>query len=433
MRAKITKRQIDSIQSGAKDVFLWDTDIRGFGLKVTPAGTKTYLFQYRMGGRGHPTRRYTIGPHGPLTPDEGRNMALELRAKIAKGIDPGRERAEGRAKALGGGPKTFGTLAEQFIHRECPRLARGVDIASVVRREIFPHWGDVPITDLRKRDAQALTDALVDADKPSAALKLYEVIKRIGNWFVERDELEVSPFANMKPPANKVVRDRALSSEEISCLWSACNQIGYPFGPLVQLLLLTGQRRNEVAGMRWSEIDIEAREWTIPGHRSKNGKPHLIPLSVPVLNILESMPRFDGPHVFTTTSGKRSVSGFSKAKAQIDRLTTQVLKNQGAIRGKKAEFDVDMEPWRFHDLRRTCRTGMAALGVPEIVCEKVLNHQPAILVKTYNVHAYESEKREALDLWANRVHQIVSKSPDNVVSIRARSPIGYGQKTWRKS
>ncbi len=111
MRAKITKRQIDSIQPGAKDLFLWDTDIRGFGLKVTPAGTKTYLLQYRMGGRGHPTRRYSIGPHGPLTPDEARNMALELRAKIAKGIDPGRERAEGRRKALAGGPKAIGPLA----------------------------------------------------------------------------------------------------------------------------------------------------------------------------------------------------------------------------------------------------------------------------------------------------------------------------------
>jgi len=417
LRAKITKRQIDSIQPGAKDVFLWDTDIRGFGLKVTPAGTKTYLFQYRMGGRGHPTRRYTIGPHGPLTPDEGRNIALELRAKVARGIDPARERAEGRAKALGGGPKTFGTLAEQFIHRECPRLARGVDIASVVRREILPHWGDVPITDLRKRDAQALTDAIVDADKPAAALKLYEVIKRIGNGFVERDELEVSPFANMKPPAKKVVRDRALSSEEISCLWSACSQNGYPFGPLVQLLLLTGQRRNEVAGMRWSEIDFDAREWIIPGHRSKNGKPHLIPLSVPVLNIFESVPRFDGPHVFTTTSGMRPVSGFSKAKAQLDRLMLQVMKNDRTMRGKKTELDVDMEPWRFHDLRRTCRTGMAALGVPEIVCEKVLNHQPAILVKTYNVHAYNAEKRGALERWAQEAMHLARPLPANVVAI----------------
>ena len=421
MRTKITKRQIDSIQSGAKDLFLWDTDIRGFGLKVTPAGTKTYIFQYRMGGRGHPTRRYTIGPHGPLTPDEGRNMALELRAKIAKGIDPGRERVESRAKALVGGPKTFGTLAEQFIQRECPRLARGVDVASVVRREILPHWGDVPIMDLRKRDAQALTDALVDADKPAAALKLYEVIKRIGNWFVERDELEISPFSNMKPPANKVVRDRALSDEEISYLWSACNQIGYPFGPLVQLLLLTGQRRNEVAGMRWSEIDFEAREWIIPGHRSKNGKPHLIPLSVPVLNILESVPRFDGPHVFTTTGGKRPVSGFSKAKAQLDRLTLQVMRNKGVMRGKKAETDVDMEPWRFHDLRRTCRTGMAALGVPEIVCEKVLNHQPAILVKTYNVHAYDAEKRDALERWGQEAMHLVRSVSENVVAITRKN------------
>ncbi len=417
MRAKITKRQVDSIQPEAKDIFLWDTDIRGFGLKVTPTGTKTYLFQYRMGGRGHPTRRYTIGPHGPLTPDEARNMALELRAKIAKGIDPGRERAEGRRKALAGGPKAIGPLAELFIQRECPRLARGADVASVVRREILPHWNDVPIIDLRKRDALALTDALVDAGKPAAALKLYEVIKRIGNWLVERDELEVSPFANMKPPASKAVRDRALSREEISCLWSACNQIGHPFGPLVQLLLLTGQRRNEVADMRWSEIDFEAREWIIPGHRSKNDKPHLVPLTVPALNILESLLRFDGPHVFTTTSGKRPFAGFSKAKARLDRLMVAVMEDKQRLGAERAESTVDVESWRLHDLRRTMRTGMAALGVPEIVCEKVLNHQPDMLIRTYNVHAYDAEKRGALERWALHVMDVVTPPPENVVSL----------------
>ncbi len=170
--------------------------------------------------------------------------------------------------------------------------------------------------------------------------------------------------------------------------------------------------------MRWSEIDFEAREWIIPGHRSKNDKPHLVPLTVPALNILESLPHFDGPHIFTTTSGKRPVSGFSKAKTRLDRLMLQVMEDKGRAGAEGVGSTVDVEPWRLHDLRRTMRTGMAALGVPEIVSEKVLNHQPAILAKTYNVHEYTDEKRDALEKWATQVQTIASALPANVLPIR---------------
>ena len=415
MKRKITKTVVDNTHPENCDVFVWDTEIRGFAVKVTPSGKKQYVFQYRMGGRGHPTRRYTIGPHGAFTPDKARRAALDLRAQVSKGIDPGKAKSEVREKLQAAGPVGFGQLAATYVERECPALARGTDVASVIRREILPHWAAIPATELRKRDAITLTDALLDAGRPAAALELYEVIKRVGNWLVERDELEVSPFANLKPPASKVVRDHVLSREETSCLWSACNQIDYPFGPLVQLLLLTGQRRNEVAGMRWSEIDLGAVEWIIPSHRSKNDKPHLVPLTVPILSILESLPRFDGPYVFTTTSGKRPVSGFSKAKARLDRLMVAVMEDKELAGAEGAGSTVDVEPWRLHDLRRTMRTGMAALGVPEIVSEKVLNHQPNVLTRTYNVHAYDAEKREALERWVRYVMDVVTPPPATVV------------------
>lgn len=183
-------------------------------------------------------------------------------------------------------------------------------------------------------------------------------------------------------------------------------EMAYPFGPLQQLLLLLGQRRSEVAEMQWSEVNADKHEWTIPPGRSKNQSEHIVPLPDAAIDILDSLPRFtEGDFVFTTTSGRRPVGGFSWAKTRTD----QIL----------AERNTAIEGWRVHDLRRTCRTGMARLGVPEIVSERVLNHLPQGLTKVYNTHAYLPEKAEALARWAQEVANIIEPPPDNVVKLKA--------------
>ncbi len=181
--------------------------------------------------------------------------------------------------------------------------------------------------------------------------------------------------------------------------------MGYPFGSLQQLLLLLGQRRSEVAEMQWSEVDTEKREWTISARRSKNDSEHIVPLPDAAVDILDSLPRFtEGDFMFSTTAGRRPVSGFSKAKLRTDEI---LAKHKTAIEG-----------WRVHDLRRTCRSEMARLGVPEIVGERVLNHLPKGLAKTYNVHEYLDEKADALDRWAQEVQNIVEPPPPNVVKLK---------------
>ena len=163
---------------------------------------------------------------------------------------------------------------------------------------------------------------------------------------------------------------------------------------------------DEVAQMCWPEVDFDKREWVIPAERSKSKREHIVPLPNAAVEILENLPRFtDGDYVFTTTAGSRPVSAFSKAKVRID----QLLVDQGAA----------IENWRVHDLRRTCRTGMARLGVPEIVSERVLNHLPQGLGKIYNVHEYLDEKRDALARWAQEVANIVEPPPENVVKLKA--------------
>ncbi len=155
--------------------------------------------------------------------------------------------------------------------------------------------------------------------------------------------------------------------------------------------------------MQWDEIDLDEGNWTVPAARSKNEKEHIVPLSAEANAVIEALPRFEGPHVFSTTDGRRPVSGFSTFKRRADDLS-------------------EVKGWRLHDLRRTCRTGMAAVGVPEIVSEKVINHQQDKLVRTYNKHEYLAEKRDALERWAHRVIEIVTPPPSNVVPLGDNMP-----------
>ena len=170
---------------------------------------------------------------------------------------------------------------------------------------------------------------------------------------------------------------------------------------MLKLLLLTGQRRSEVAEMQWSELDLEQSLWIIPAERTKNQEEHVVPLSPEVMVVIEALPRFEGPYVFSTTDGRRPVSGFSTFKRRADTLS-------------------DVNGWRLHDLRRTCRTGLAALNVPEIVSEKLLNHQQDKLVQTYNRHAYLEEKRDALNRWSRHVMGIITPPPENILRLGVR-------------
>jgi integrase len=350
------------------------------------SGRKTFTLMSRLNGK---QRRWTIGHYSPrFSLADARRKAAAFLVEIEAGRDPhGLETTSEEPEAI-----TFGQLTEQYLKREVPRLKRGKEVTSIFHRHLLPAWEERPITELRKRDAIALIDSVLDEGKPGAAFHLHEAIKRIFNWAVDRDELEVSPFANLKPPVKKTPRNVVLKDDQIRDLWMAWNEMGYPFGQVLQLLLLTGQRRNEVAEMCWQELDWTKAEWVIPEVRSKSGREHIVPLANSAINILKSLPRFEGPYVFTTTDGRRPVSGFSKCKQRADRMS-------------------GVSGWRIHDLRRTVRTKVAALGVPEIVGERILNHLPQGLTKTYNVHDYTAEKRHALQTWAKNLSNIIGKAP----------------------
>jgi integrase len=246
-----------------------------------------------------------------------------------------------------------------------------------------------------------VVDAAKAGGAPYRAHNLLGHARRLFNWAIARRVygIDRSPCDRMVPSqviGPKRPRERFLTNQELRAVWNAAQKMGYPNGPLIQLLILTGQRRGEMAGGRWTEIDLPSLLWRIPASRMKAGAVHVLPLTPEMMRILESLPRFaEGDFLFSTTFGRVPISGFSKANVRLDNLVAAELKRQP-------------DPFTLHDLRRTMRTGLSTLPIPELVRELVIAHTKPGLHKVYDQHAYLDEKRQALELWQVRVREILS-------------------------
>jgi len=423
-----------------KRVERFDAGVPGLCLRVTDRGVKTWAVYYKFPGinrKGEPAllnQRLTIGQWPGVGVAKARAEARMVKDRAKASVNPKGAREAEKAGAGDEVADTFGAIAEEYIKIEClerklkndkvlpPKLKRGWEVESIIRRELMPHWRDRPFAEFRKRDAIKLTEALVDDGRPGAAHRLYEIIRRIGRWAARRDRIDLNPFADMDPPVDIVVRDRYLKPDEIKAVWQVWDVMGYPFGPLSKLLLATAQRLNEVAQMRWIEIDRDNALWIIPASRTKSDRESEVPLSSLVLGILDALPRFgDDTFVFTNTNGRRPVTGFSRMKTRTDTLILEAAREQAEENGQDQKLVKPMPPWRTHDLRRTARTGLAELGIPQIVAERVLNHAESnALVKTYDRHEYAAEKRDALERWALRLREITEPPPENVVKLKAK-------------
>jgi integrase len=266
---------------------------------------------------------------------------------------------------------------------------------------------DRPIADVTKADAVRLirTEA---ARKKSTTFLLLSYCKSLFTWAIDQEiyGIEVSPFAGIKAAiiGERVQRDRVLEDVELRALWAASASLGYPLGPFVRFLLITGQRLRECANMVWAEVNLDTGLWLIPAARMKTGIAHEVPLSGLAVDLLRSLPRFpDSPFVFTAT-GRGPLAGFSVAKARVDRAAGP-----------------DVAPWRFHDIRRSVRTGLGGLPVPTNVAEMVIGHQQPGIHRVYDRHSYRNEKRQALELWSRRLLSIVEPAEsDNIIPLAMR-------------
>jgi integrase len=226
------------------------------------------------------------------------------------------------------------------------------------------------------------------------------VCKGLGSWAVERGLIAANPFQGIKPAAAEISRDRVLDDHELRLVWRAAGGLGYPFGPIVQLLVLLGQRRGEIGGMVWSEIDLAAKVWNLPRERCKNGHAHVVPLSEQAIKILEDVPRFAGTPLVFTANG-RPVTGFSGAKRRLD-----------------ASLPGDSPAWTFHDLRRSFASGSARLGVDMHITERNLNHisgSTGGIAGIYQRHDFLRERRAAMEVWGRHIEQIVTGGANPLV------------------
>ena len=413
-RPKLTKRTVDAAvcPPGRKDALIFDPELKGFGLRVTAAGAKVFIFQYRAGAT---VQRIVLGDYGTLTPDKARGKAEELRGMVRSGVDPKAERKaadlaadaaeaaarrEAEADAL-----TFRALVEvwrdiHLVHRR----QRYRDEGSRALLTSFAAWVDRPARHVTPAEAVAALDRVASERGPGAARSAYAMARAMFGWAIGRQMLEINPFGTIQAPPMVKDRDRVLSDAELGAVWNAAGGRAWPMGDFFRMLILTMQRREEVAAMRWAELSPDLTTWTIPAERSKNGKAHIVHLAPAARVILKAAKRLKGsPFVFTTT-GKTPIAGFSAAKARLDRDITAARTEAGA---KPAE----LPEWRLHDFRRTGVTTLARLGFAPHVCDRLLNHiEGAVqgVAAVYQRYEFMPERKAALDAWARHVQGVAA-------------------------
>jgi len=427
-QGSITKRAVDALKPGVADRFLWSVERKGFGLKVTPSGKKVYVLQYRMGGRGSPTRRYTIGAHGDWTPELADKEAARLLRMVDTGTDPASVKRERVERLRTDSALAFPDYVQTFLDRYVkPEWTRSYDFAeSILRLHVTPRWKSRTLPSICKSDVTALFDAL-PADKPALARNTFAVVRKLFNWAEGRGDIEQgkSPLVGYTPPSAVDSRDRVLADWELRLVWLASGDLGYPFAPFYRSLAATGQRRDEVAGMDWRELNRGAAEWTLSGERTKNGQPHIVHLSalmIAELDVIAKGEAWPSKGLVFSTNGKTSISGYSRGKSRIDAAMLALTRREREASGSLEEIEI--APWRVHDLRRTLVTGLQRLGVRFEVTEACVNHlsgAKAGVAGVYQRHEWRDEKRAAFDAWARHIGQIVAPADgSNVVDLAAR-------------
>ena len=347
-----------------------------------------FIVLYRAGGAGSRLRKYTIGPHGRVTLHQARSAALKIFAARTEGRDPAAEKQQARRRLV---TDRVENLVELFITEYVSKTRSAREISRLLRREVVPRWGMRSVHEISRRHVIELVTEVAARGTPSAANKLLKVVKTFLGWCVGRAILDLSPAAQVRAPARERARDRVLDDDELARILIAARQVNGPYGGIVELLALNGQRREEVAQLTWDELDLASQSWTLPASRTKNGKPHTVHLSKQAIAVMRT-PRL-GKFVFSL-SGTKPFQSFSAAKRELDKLS-------------------QVTGWRLHDLRRTCVSGMARLGVAPHVADKVLNHQTGTIsgvAAVYQRHEFLIERKDALERWGTHVAGLLKRA-----------------------
>jgi integrase len=380
------------LQATHKQFEIFDEKITGHAIRVSPGGTKSFVLLYRFRGKN---RRLTLGRYPTLSLKDARQMARQALNEVSKGIDPHLKKISERENF---DVSLFSRVAPDFVQNYARRNTKSWrETDRVLRTTFVPKWGRLQLQQISKRVINTLLNDIVESSGRYAANHAFAIIRRFFNWCVEQGHIDHSPCFGMKAPSRAAERDRILSDAELTSIWSATDEMGFPFGHHVKLQLLTAQRRTEISSLRWSDLDLQQRIWTQPAASNKSGRTHIVPFSNLALETILSMPRVHDELVFPARGRDNPVSGYSKWKRKLDHISR-------------------VTDWTLHDLRRTAATRMASLDVPLHVIELVLNHRSKSLsgvAGIYNRHEYLDEQRDALEQWARHVETLVLKAQDS--------------------
>jgi integrase len=418
----LTTKRIEKIEGEPKPASrleIPDGLLTGLYLVRQTSGALSWAVRYRHEGQ---TRKLTLGSYPAVGLGIARDLGAQALRAAAEGRDPADEKkaakvaAQQRAAEIDRHARDlFENVAREFIDRHAMKKTRPSswgETARILGLGLQQNPGDAPklvetgagviaawkgrkIQDIAKRDVNALLDGIADRGAPIMANRTLSAVRKLCNWALSRDIITASPCAGVEPPAPPRSRARVLDDIELRLVWQAADNEGWPFGPIVKLMILTGQREGETVGLRWAEIDLNKKLWTIPAERAKNHEQHTVPLSDAAVEIIKSLRRVksDNDLVFVGRNGRQPTS-FSRVKARLDEAITE------------ANQDEPITAWVFHDLRRTMASGMERLGIAPPVIEKCLNHKSGTFRGVTGVYlrfTYDEEKRAALDAWAQHV------------------------------
>jgi integrase len=417
---KLTALNVETWKPSTARQEILDRD--GLYLVVQPSGVKSWALRYRRKSDGKAIK-HTIGSYPAVTLKDARSAATVLRAEIERGADPHGAKVVARRQTV---EDSFEAVARRYVadlqrrqKRSWEWYARLLGLApngspetlDIIRDgstdqrrrrrvSLVDRWGNRRIGDITDTDIIEVLDR-ISGHAPILANRLHAVLSALFTWARKKRLVASNPCADLDRPAEEKSRDRVLDDKELRQVWNAAGELGHPYTGIVKLLILTGQRRNEIADLRWNEIDLDERVIHLPPARTKNARPHDVPLSAQALAIVAGLPRLvDADLVFTIKH--KPITGFSRAKERLDAAS-------------------GVSNWTLHDLRRTVASGLQRLGVRLEVTEAVLNHRSgsmAGIVGVYQRHDYAAEKRDALARWADHVDAVVSGRKANVVALR---------------
>lgn len=386
---------------GKSEKIYFDDALPGFGMRLRAGGKRVWIAQYRIGKK---QRRVTIGSVDRIGADIARSQAKALLAKVQLGADPQHEKVEARAKAS----VTLGAVADRYIEGTAKERLRPNSYAALLVH-FSKHWKPLrerPLHSISRADIAMRMSEIAKESGPYAANRARASLSSLFSWSMREGIADANPVAGTGKATEEVSRDRVLSDEELAAVWNACRDDDY--GRIVRLLILTGQRRDEVGSMSRHELDLAKAMWTIPRERTKNGLAHEVPLSPAALEIINAVPEREGRDLLFG-SGEGAFQGWSRAKAKLSVRVSALLADRVEETGRMRNA---AQPWRLHDIRRTVATRLGDLGILPHVVEAVLNHvsgHRAGVAGIYNRAAYAKEKREALHVWADAVTTLGSR------------------------